>query len=115
MPSEPTLPAALSSGHVAVVTGGASGIGLAAAKKLATLGMKIVIADLAGEKLTTAETELKPLAKGGLLAVAVDVSKAEDLVRLADRTHEKFGAVSLLMNNAGIGNNPGQPWENLDA
>lgn len=115
MSTPPDLPAALASGRVAVITGGASGIGLAAAKKLAALGMKIVIADLAGEKLSAAETELKPLAKGGLLAVAVDVSKAEDLARLADRTHEKFGAVSFLMNNAGIGNNPGQPWENLDA
>jgi NAD(P)-dependent dehydrogenase (short-subunit alcohol dehydrogenase family) len=115
MPTEPNLPAALSSGGVAVITGGASGIGLAAAKRLAARGMKIVIADRAGEKLTSAETELKPLAKDGLLAVAVDVSKPEDLVRIADRTHEKFGSVSFVMNNAGIGNNPGQPWENLDA
>jgi NAD(P)-dependent dehydrogenase (short-subunit alcohol dehydrogenase family) len=115
MPSALNLPAALSPARVAVITGGASGIGLAAAKRLAGLGMKIAIADRAGEKLTAAETELKPLAKGGLLAVAVDVSKPEDLARLADRTQEKFGPVSFLMNNAGIGNNPGQPWENLDA
>jgi NAD(P)-dependent dehydrogenase (short-subunit alcohol dehydrogenase family) len=115
MSSVPNLPAALSPDRVAVITGGASGIGLAAAKRLAGLGMKIAIADRAGEKLTAAETELKPLAKGGLLAVAVDVSKPEDMARLADRTQEKFGAVSFLMNNAGIGDNPGQPWENLDA
>jgi len=115
MPTEPNLPAALSAGRVAVITGGASGIGLAAAKRLARLGMKIVIADLAGDKLGAAETELKSLAGEGLLAVAVDVSKPEGLLRLAERTHERFGAVSFLMNNAGIGNNPGQPWENLDA
>jgi NAD(P)-dependent dehydrogenase (short-subunit alcohol dehydrogenase family) len=115
MPSEPQLPAAFAQGHVAVITGGASGIGLAAAKKLAALGMKIVIADRAGEKLAAAESELTRLAGGDAAAVAVDVSKREDLARLADRTRERFGAVSVLMNNAGIGDNPGQPWENLDA
>lgn len=114
MPSEPRLPAALAQGRVAVITGGASGIGLAAAKKLAALGMRIVVADRASEKLDAAEAELKPLAKGEALGVAVDVSRPEELARLADRTRERFGAVSVLMNNAGVGDNPGQPWENLD-
>ena len=50
-----------------------------------------------------------------VLALACDVSKPEELARLADAAYEKFGEVSFLMNNAGVGNNPGKPWENLDA
>ena len=44
-----------------------------------------------------------------MLDVACDVSKPDDLTRLADTAYEKFGEVSFLMNNAGIGNNPGKP------
>jgi NAD(P)-dependent dehydrogenase (short-subunit alcohol dehydrogenase family) len=47
--------------------------------------------------------------------MAVDVADPGDLKRLADAACDRFGEVSLLMNNAGVGNNPGQPWENLDA
>ena len=50
-----------------------------------------------------------------MLAVACDVSKPESLVGLADAAYGKFGDVSFLMNNAGVGTNPGKPWENLDA
>ena len=50
-----------------------------------------------------------------MLAVACDVSKPENLTALADKAYEKFGEVSFLMNNAGVGINPGKPWENLDA
>ncbi len=47
--------------------------------------------------------------------VACDVSKPEDLLRLADAAFGRFGEVSFLMNNAGVGNNPGKPWEDRDA
>ncbi len=105
---------ALAAGRVAVITGGASGIGLATAKRLAGLGMKIVLADRAGAALDDAATSLGGTA-ADVLAVACDVSKPEDLVNLADQAYAGFGEVSFLMNNAGIGNNPGKPWENLDA
>ena len=108
---------ALAAGRVAVITGGASGIGLATAQRLAGLGMKIVLADRPGAALDAAEVALGESAGGSdkVLAVACDVSKPEDLVRLADKTFATFGEASFLMNNAGVGNNPGKPWENLDA
>jgi NAD(P)-dependent dehydrogenase (short-subunit alcohol dehydrogenase family) len=107
---------ALASGRVAVITGAASGIGLATAKRLAVAGMKIVLADREGDALSAAASATGEI--GGadkVLAVACDVSKPEDLARLAGAAYEKFGEVSFLMNNAGVGNNPGKPWENLDA
>lgn len=96
---------ALSSGAVAVITGGASGIGLAAAEKLAARGLKVAIADLPGEKLDAAATQVATVAKGGagdVLAVATDVSRPEDLERLEEIVAGRFGGTDLLMNNAGV-------------
>jgi NAD(P)-dependent dehydrogenase (short-subunit alcohol dehydrogenase family) len=108
---------ALARGRTAVITGAASGIGLAAARRLASAGMKIVLADRAGAALDTAATTVADAAGGAdkVLAVACDVSKPENLTALAEKAYAKFGEVSFLMNNAGVGNNPGKPWENLDA
>lgn len=104
----------LADGGAAVVTGGASGIGLAAARRFAGLGLPVVIADLAGERLRDAETALRE-AGARVVAVPTDVSRFEDLERLRDKTHAAFGHVSVLMLNAGIGMNPGGAWKNLDA
>jgi NAD(P)-dependent dehydrogenase (short-subunit alcohol dehydrogenase family) len=115
--SHSSIPA-LMPGGVAVITGAASGIGLAAATRLAAEGMKIVMADRDSSLLDRAAASVAAIAAGGaasVLDVACDVSRAGDLTRLADASYEKFGKVSLLMNNAGVGNNPGSPWENLDA
>ena len=115
--SPSSLPA-LAPGRVAVITGAASGIGLATAKRLAGLGMKIVLADREGGALTAAGRatgDTRRRGESNVLAVACDVSKPDELARLADAAYEKFGEVSFLMNNAGVGNNPGKPWENLDA
>jgi NAD(P)-dependent dehydrogenase (short-subunit alcohol dehydrogenase family) len=108
---------ALAAGRVAVITGGASGIGLATAHRLAGLGMKIVLADRAGAAIDAAAAEVAGTAgdAGKVLAVACDVAKPDDLASLADAVYARFGGVSFLMNNAGVGNNPGKPWENLDA
>jgi NAD(P)-dependent dehydrogenase (short-subunit alcohol dehydrogenase family) len=97
--------AALSPSHVAVVTGGASGIGLAAAKRFAGLGLRVCIADLAGERLERAAAEVAALARGGardVLGVPVDVGSREQVEALRDRVLATFGAVHVLMNNAGI-------------
>ncbi|RWP35947.1 SDR family NAD(P)-dependent oxidoreductase [Mesorhizobium sp.] len=108
---------ALGSGNVAVITGGASGIGLAAARRLAAMGLKIVLADIGGARLDEAAQNVATIAgdSAAVLAVATDVSKAEEVDRLAEKAFDAFGGVSLLMNNAGVGNNPGKPWENRDA
>ena len=102
------------------MTGAASGIGLAAARRFAALGMKVVLADLPGETLDRAAQSVAAEAagtrvKGGatnVLAVPTDVSKQADLTALHERVSARFGATAVLMNNAGIGRNPGKPWEN---
>ncbi|ESY79764.1 short-chain dehydrogenase [Mesorhizobium sp. LNHC221B00] len=106
---------ALAPGNTAVITGAASGIGLAAAKRLALMGMKIVLADIGGARLDDASRAVSAIAgDDAVLAVAADVSKADEVDRLADRAFGAFGDVSLLMNNAGVGDNPGKPWENRE-
>ena len=106
---------ALGPGNTAVITGAASGIGLAAAKRLALMGMNIVLADIGGARLDDASRAVSAIAgDDAVLAVAADVSKADEVDRLAHRAFGAFGEVSLLMNNAGVGDNPGKPWENRD-
>jgi NAD(P)-dependent dehydrogenase (short-subunit alcohol dehydrogenase family) len=96
---------AMSPDHVAVVTGGASGIGLAAATYFARLGMKVCIADLGSDRLAEAEAKLAAAAPAGaasILASSTDVSRAEDLTALEGAVQERFGGTDILMNNAGI-------------
>jgi NAD(P)-dependent dehydrogenase (short-subunit alcohol dehydrogenase family) len=96
-------------GKVAVITGGASGIGRAIADRCVQEGMKLVIADVEDACLARAETELKD-AGADVLAVKTDVSKRSEVERLADRAFEAFGQVHLLFNNAGVAAG-GPPWE----
>jgi NAD(P)-dependent dehydrogenase (short-subunit alcohol dehydrogenase family) len=97
---------AMSPNHVAVITGGASGIGLAAAMRFAALGMKVCIADLGAERLAEAAAKLGAVAKGGaedIMTAAVDVSRFEDVAGLQTAVQKRFGGTDILMNNAGIG------------
>ncbi|CPT65446.1 short-chain dehydrogenase [Mycobacteroides abscessus] len=84
-------------GKVAVVTGGASGIGKGIARVFAKHGAKVVLADLPGEALTAAAAEL------GATAVAADVTDAASVQALADAVIERFGKVHVVVNNAGVG------------
>jgi NAD(P)-dependent dehydrogenase (short-subunit alcohol dehydrogenase family) len=105
-------------GGAAVITGGASGIGLAAARRFARMGLPVVIADLPGERLESAQTALAADAPGGaarIAAVPADVSRAADLEQLRDLAFERFGHVAVLMNNAGVGLHPGGTWKSPEA
>jgi len=95
---------ALTQGRVAVITGAASGIGLAAATKLAGLGMKICLADIGAAALEAAAAEVSRHAARpeNVRAIVTDVSRREDVQRLKDFAYETFGEVAFLMNNAGI-------------
>jgi NAD(P)-dependent dehydrogenase (short-subunit alcohol dehydrogenase family) len=95
----------MSANHVAVITGGASGIGLAAAMRFAGLGMKVCIADIGADRLEDAATKLSSVAPGGAASVmtaTVDVSRADDVAGLETAVRKKFGGTDILMNNAGI-------------
>ena len=107
---------AFAPGRVAVITGAASGIGLATAKRCAGFGMKVVLADLGGAALDKAADEVGKIAKGGaadVRAVATDVSVLADVQRLKQIAYQKFGEVAFLLNNAGIGDGGG-PTEKLE-
>ena len=91
--------------NVAVVTGAASGIGLAAARKFASFGMSVVLVDLDGEKLAAAQSEIAMLAENGneqIVSIPTDVSKLDELEALERAVIQRFGRVHVLMNNAGV-------------
>jgi NAD(P)-dependent dehydrogenase (short-subunit alcohol dehydrogenase family) len=89
-------------GRVAVITGGASGIGRGMARAFADAGMKLVLADLDTEMLTTTVDELTNRGVD-VVSHSCDVSKLEQVETLAAAALDRFGAVHVLCNNAGIG------------
>jgi NAD(P)-dependent dehydrogenase (short-subunit alcohol dehydrogenase family) len=95
-------------GKVAVVTGGASGIGLAMVRAFAAEGMQVVLADIEADALDEAVADLPEGVAA--LPVVVDVSKPEDVERLRDAAVERFGAVHVVCNNAGVSSG-GKSWE----
>ena len=88
-------------GRVAVVTGGASGIGRALAETLGREGMKVVLADVEAEALAKTACELGECGVE-VLAVETDVTRPEEVDRLAAKTLEAFGALHVVCNNAGV-------------
>src|SRR4051812_12314461 len=89
--------------NVAVITGGASGIGFAAAAAFARNGMKVCIADVDQARLADAATRLSSLTSAThVMTFAIDVSKAESVTELERAVRERFGGTDILMNNAGI-------------
>jgi NAD(P)-dependent dehydrogenase (short-subunit alcohol dehydrogenase family) len=98
-------PLALQAGAVAVITGGAAGIGFAAATRFAQLGLRVVIADRDEQRLIGAAEALAAVAPdgaAGVFAMATDVSQIAQVERLAAAVRERFGGTDVLMNNAGI-------------
>lgn len=98
-------------GRVAVVTGGAGGIGRALGERFATAGMKVVLGDLVAEPLDAVVAELR--ADGhDVTGVVTDVSDLSSVEHLRDRAYEEYGAVHVLCNNAGVGAGAeGKMWE----
>jgi NAD(P)-dependent dehydrogenase (short-subunit alcohol dehydrogenase family) len=84
-------------GKVAVVTGGASGIGRAIAEAMVAEGMQVMIADVEGDRLQATAREI------GTAAMVVDVSRADQVEALARAAVARFGTVDVLCNNAGVG------------
>lgn len=97
-------------GNVAVVTGAAKGIGAALARSLARCGMRLALFDMDGPALEAVAASLP----SEVLAVTGDVTSRDDLRRLHDLTRARFGAVHLLVNNAGIMQVAG-PWDDPEA
>jgi NAD(P)-dependent dehydrogenase (short-subunit alcohol dehydrogenase family) len=96
---------AIQDGNVAVVTGGAAGIGLAAAMSFVKSGLRVCIADVGAERLATAAASLAEAAPAGqaqVMTAETDVSSLDAMTALAGAVEARWGGVDILMNNAGI-------------
>lgn len=109
----------IEAGQVALVTGGASGIGLGMATRFAELGLKLVLADRDEDRLASAAAKFE---REGVtvLAVPTDVSDPSDMERLRDLVCERLGTVDILCNNAGVVSpfrplwtNPLEDWQRV--
>jgi NAD(P)-dependent dehydrogenase (short-subunit alcohol dehydrogenase family) len=97
-------------GKVAVVTGAASGIGLALATRFAEEGMKVVLADVEEPALDAAVTRLRQQ-EHDVLGVLTDVSSEESVRQLASQVIDAYGKVHVVCNNAGVGGSRGLLWQ----
>jgi NAD(P)-dependent dehydrogenase (short-subunit alcohol dehydrogenase family) len=100
-------------GKVAVVTGGASGIGLGMARRFAEAGMKLALVDIEAEPLALAAKELEGQG-ASVFTAQVDVSKADQMDGMANSVLDHYGSVHVVCNNAGVGSG-GLMWEMLPA
>lgn len=91
----------LDRGHVAVITGGASGIGLAVAEQLIERGMRVVLADIDEPKLRNVEARLTE-SGADVTGIICDTADESSVTDLAEAVLDKYGAAHLLFNNAGI-------------
>lgn len=89
--------------RVAVITGGASGVGRALGEQLAAAGARVVLADIDQSRLDAAAREITGETGAEVIGLQVDVTKAESVNSLAEAVWSRFGAVHLLFNNAGVG------------
>lgn len=109
----------LHSGRTAIVTGAASGIGLAAAKRFAQLGMKVCLADIDAEALERAHAEVAEIG-ADVLGSRTDVSDPASVAELKQAVLDRFGEVAVLMNNAvtrvggGVWGDPGDWRKAMD-
>ena len=102
-------------GKVAIVTGGSRGLGKAMALALARAGADVVVASRSREQLEVAAREIQALG-GNVLTVPTDVTDSQQVDRMVEETVARFGAVHILVNNAGVvqsagGGSPEGPGE----
>jgi NAD(P)-dependent dehydrogenase (short-subunit alcohol dehydrogenase family) len=99
-----SLHPAIQAGRTAVITGAASGVGLAASRRFAQLGLNVVMADLDAARTAAAAAGVREVAAPGaeVEPLAVDVADFDQVARLRDRAFARFGDVAVLMNNAGV-------------
>lgn len=108
----------LTEGRVAVVTGAASGIGLAASKRFASLGMRVCMVDINKEALGTSGAAVAAIAadETSVITRCADVSDRAAIVGVKDAVYQAFGEVALLMNNAahfGVADGTGGTWDSI--
>lgn len=111
---------AIATGNVAVITGGASGIGLAAGLRFAALGMRVAIADLGADRLEVARLQIAAAGASDVMALEVDVAEADKLGGMADLVAARWGGADVVMLNAGIGPDssvlgPADVWQRIMA
>jgi NAD(P)-dependent dehydrogenase (short-subunit alcohol dehydrogenase family) len=87
---------------VVIVTGGASGIGLATAKRFGSEGARVIIADLSEEKSRVAEKEVRAAGAPDVLVQSCNVAREDEVIRCVDDTFKKFGRMDVIVNNAGL-------------
>ena len=109
---------ALTPDSVAVITGAASGIGLATARKLAGLGLRLVLVDRSDERLRPIAEDLRTAGAPDIMTAACDVADRAQLEALEQEVTDRFGGTDILMNNAGIGTGsdclgPLEDWQAL--
>jgi NAD(P)-dependent dehydrogenase (short-subunit alcohol dehydrogenase family) len=102
--------------RVVVITGGASGIGRALGERFAAEGARVVLADIERDQLERTAEELGKGAAykdtgGEVAGITVDVTEPASVEGLAGAVYERFGAVHVLINNAGVGAPSAKPWE----
>jgi NAD(P)-dependent dehydrogenase (short-subunit alcohol dehydrogenase family) len=98
-------------GRVAVVTGGASGIGRALGESLARAGARVVLADVEAAALDSTVAALSTASGAEITGIVLDVSDYDSVVSLADQVFARYGEVNILINNAGVGAPSAKVWE----
>ena len=98
-------------GRVVVITGGASGIGRALGERFAAQGARVVLADIERDRLESTAAELGKNATAEVTPIQVDVTDPDSVEALAAAVYERFGAVHVLFNNAGVGAPSAKPWD----